>query len=104
MAKRKAHTYRVVHPDWEVDYTGTVHPPVMVNPVVASVALTAEGAGAGDGTSFVRCAVPGGRPWMEMREGSTPINVSNAPTCDNADELFDFVVERWGRDEIEDVA
>jgi hypothetical protein len=95
------HTFRVVHPDWGVDYIGTLRGPRMMDPTTARVTMTSEGDGASDEPAYVYCAIPGGTPWMTMGERQNPIKVYGAPQCDTAQALWTFVVERWGQDEID---
>lgn len=50
------------------------------------------------GQAHIYCAIPGGRPWMQMRlDQRHPITITNAPACDTHKAFVAFVTERFAR-------
>ena len=48
------------------------------------------------GQAHVFCAIPGGRPWLQLRlDQKFPISITNAPQCDTHREFVAFVKERF---------
>lgn len=62
------------------------------NAMMSAAHLTHEDGG----QAHVYCAIPGGRPWLQMRPDQRhPISITNAPACDTHRDFVTFVTERF---------